>query len=114
MKIPPAPRVLRPNSTVARIRGGRGGARETPGWAQIPYRLTSGAALGALALLFVPSPRAVGWGNACGNMDDQFDMTRKLVMLVWLGAYVVFVRQGLRNRSGPKWLAIAGVLALFL
>ena len=89
---------------------------------KIPYKATSGAALGALALLFVPSawmpvpspPRSEGWDVVCGLIDDQWDTTPKLLVAVWLGAYVVFVRQGLRNRSGPRWLAIAGLLALFL
>ena len=85
---------------------------------RIPYRLTSGAALGALALpivvAFLPrAPHAVGW-DLCSTIDDQFEMMPKLVTLVWLGAYIVFIVHGLRNRSGPRWLAIAGVLALFL
>jgi hypothetical protein len=36
----------------------------------------------------------------------------KLMVLIWFAAYVVFIIQGLRNRSGPRWLAIAGALAL--
>ncbi len=85
---------------------------------KVPYRLTSGAALGAVALAIVSSflPRATGTVGSvlCSTMDDQFDTMPKLVLLVWLGAYFVFAVQGLRNRSGPRWLAIAGVLALFL
>jgi hypothetical protein len=82
---------------------------------KIPYKVTSGAALVALALPLVPSaPRAVDSWVMCGLIEDQWDTTRKLVTLVLLGAYVVFVRQGLRNRSGPRWLAIAGLLALWL
>ena len=85
---------------------------------KIPYRLTSSAALGALALSIVASflpraPRAAGF-DLCSTLDDQFETMPKLVALVWLGAYVVFTVQGLRNRSGPRWLAIAGVPALFL
>ncbi len=85
---------------------------------KISYRLTSGVALSALALLMVVAslsraPRATGW-DPCSDVDDQFDTMPKLVKLVWLGAYVVFTVRGLRKRSGPRWLAIAGVLALFL
>jgi hypothetical protein len=85
---------------------------------KIPYRLTSSAALGALALSiaesFVPrAPRAAGF-ELCGLIDDQWETMPKLVALVCLGAYVVFTVQGLRNRSGPRWLAIAGVPALVL
>jgi len=85
---------------------------------KINYRLTSGAALGTVALAIVSSflPRATGTVGSvlCSTMDDQFDTMPKLVSLVMLGAYFVFIVQGLRNRSGPRWLAIAGVLALFL
>ena len=38
----------------------------------------------------------------------------KMATLVWFGAYVVFTVQGLRNRSGPRWLAIAGGAAVVL
>jgi hypothetical protein len=38
----------------------------------------------------------------------------KLIVLVWLGAYVVFTSLGIRDRSGPRWLAVAGVSALIL
>ena len=87
---------------------------------KISYRATSGAALGAFGLLFVPSAwlpvpsplRPEGWAYVCGHIDDQWNTTPKLLFLVWFVAYAVFVRQGLRNRSGPRWLAIAGVLAL--
>jgi hypothetical protein len=84
---------------------------------KIPYRLTSGVALSALALLMVVAslsraPRDAGW-DPC-TVDDQFDTMPKLVTLVWLGAYAVVTVRGLRNRSGPRWLAIAGMLALFL
>jgi len=54
----------------------------------------------------------VGW-DPCSAVDDQWETMPKLVTLVWLGAATVFTIQGLRNRSGPRWLAIAGVLALF-
>jgi len=82
---------------------------------RVPYRLTSGAALSALALTLVASfvpraPRAAGF-DPCSIIDDQWNMMPKLPTLVWLGAYVLFSVQGLRNRSGPRWLAIAGLLA---
>jgi hypothetical protein len=85
---------------------------------KIPYRLTSSAALGALALAMVVAflprgPRAAGW-DPCSMVDDQFGTMPKLVTLVSLGVYVAFTIRGLCNRSGPRWLAIAGVLALFL
>ncbi len=38
----------------------------------------------------------------------------KLIALVWIVAYVIFVVRGLRNRSGPRWFAVAGVFALSL
>jgi hypothetical protein len=85
---------------------------------KIPYRLTSGATLGALALgmaveFLARAPRAAGW-DPCSMVDDQFGTMPELVRLVSLGAYVAFTIRGLCNRSGPRWLAIAGVLALFL
>ncbi len=36
----------------------------------------------------------------------------KLIALVWFGAYVMFIVQGLRNRSGPRYLGAAGALSL--
>ena len=85
---------------------------------KVPYILTSGAALCAPALLILaPSvtqtPR-VADSYACDLMDDQFAMMPKLFAFVWLAAYIVFTAQGLRNRPGPSWLAIAGMLALSL
>ena len=86
---------------------------------KISYRLTSGAALGVLALSIVasfvaPAPRAAGF-DLCDLLEPQWGPTiPKLATLVWLGAYVVFTVQGLRNRSGPRWLAIACVPALVL
>jgi hypothetical protein len=38
----------------------------------------------------------------------------KLVAVVWSAAYVMFTVWGMRNRSGPRWFAVAGVLALGL
>jgi hypothetical protein len=94
---------------------------------KISYRLTSGAALGALALpmvsAFLPSPpprhlpMPVGTGEVGFDLCHvwvQLDPMCKLLVWVWFGAYVVFAVQGLRNRSGPRWLAIAGLPALFL
>jgi hypothetical protein len=94
---------------------------------QIPYRLTSGAALAALALpivsAFLPgsTPRlrpvplqdgSIGW-DPC-FLWVQLHPMAKLVALVWLAAYVMFTLWGIRNRSGPRWFAVAGVLALSL
>src|ERR1035441_5867865 len=91
---------------------------------QIPYRLTSGAALAALALpivsAFLPgsTPRlrpvplqdgSIGW-DPC-FLWVQLHPMAKLVALVWLAAYVMFTLWGIRNRSGPRWLAVAGILA---
>jgi hypothetical protein len=36
----------------------------------------------------------------------------RLVVLVCFAAFVLFTVQGLRNRPGPRWLAIAGLPAL--
>jgi len=85
---------------------------------KISYRLTSGAPLAALALpiveAFLPrEPRPPGF-ELCGLIDNQFATMPKLFALVWLGAYVTFTVQGLRNRSGPRWFAIAALPALFL
>jgi len=85
---------------------------------KISYRWTSAATLGYLAMLiasaFLPlSPPRVGSAPVmCGLVDDQFESTHKLTALVWLVAFVVFTVQGLRNRSGLRWLGVAGVLAL--
>ncbi len=93
----------------------------------ISYRITSGAALASLSLpileMFLPPaplrPRpvppsggAVGW-DPC-TLWVQLDPMYKLIALVWFGSYVVFTFQGLRNKSGPRWLGVAGILALFL
>lgn len=93
----------------------------------ISYRWTSGAALVLLTLpiveMFLPPaplrPRyiqphsgAVGW-DPC-SLVAQLHPMYKLIVLVCFGAYVVFLVQGLRSRSGPRWLAVAGALALLL
>jgi hypothetical protein len=93
----------------------------------ISYRLTSGAALVSLTLpildMFLPPaplrPRsippsggAVAW-DPC-TLSVQLHPMYKLIALVFFGAFVVFILQGLRNRSGPRWLGVAGTLALSL
>ena len=42
----------------------------------------------------------------------QQTATERLGIFVCLGAFVLFAVQGLRNRSGPRWLAIAGLPGL--
>jgi hypothetical protein len=94
---------------------------------RISYRITSAAALAALGLPTVndllppapPGPRLVppaggglGW-DPC-TLWPQLGPMYKLTATVWLVAYVVFVIQGLRNRSGRRWFAVAGALALVL
>uniref|UniRef100_Q01TR6 Transmembrane protein n=1 Tax=Solibacter usitatus (strain Ellin6076) TaxID=234267 RepID=Q01TR6_SOLUE len=91
----------------------------------ISYRLTSGAALVSLTLpildmVLPPAPLrlrsipssggAVGW-DPCTLVAQPGPMY-KLIAFVWFGAYVVFILKGLRNRSGPRWLGVAGILAL--
>ena len=92
---------------------------------KIPYRVTSGMAAAATVVLpivsaFLPprpsrplpqaSDGAVAW-DPCTTWVQYAPMYR-LVLLVCLAAFTVFMVQGLRNRPGPRWLAIAGVPAL--
>ena len=93
---------------------------------KIPYRVTSGIALGTLLLLiaseFLPAaPRrhvpaslagAVGW-DPCSMWEQRAAMANLLGVLCF-GAFLFFVVQGLRNRPGPRWFAIIGVFALVL
>lgn len=93
----------------------------------ISYRFTSGVALLSLAFpildmalppaplrprSMLPSGGAVGF-DPC-SMWAQLHPMYRLVALVWFGAYFVFLLRGLWNRSAPRWLAVAGALALFL
>src|SRR5215475_1451144 len=90
---------------------------------RISYRFTSGAAIASLALpiteTFLPAapqrprpvplePGEVNWAPC--SVWFQLDPMDRLIALVWFGAYIVFAFQGLRNRSAPRWLAVAGVL----
>jgi hypothetical protein len=94
---------------------------------RISYRFTSGAAVVAMALVmseaFLPpaplrprpvslEPGAVSW-DPCSIWEQLHPMYR-LAAFVSFGAFVVLAYQGIRNRSGPRWLAIAGVPALAL
>lgn len=92
---------------------------------KVPYRVTSGTAAAATIVLPVvsrylplrparPLPQApdgsIVW-DPCTAWVQYAPMYR-LVLLVCIAAFTVFVVQGLRNRPGPRWLAIAGVPAL--
>ncbi len=93
---------------------------------RIPYRVTSGIALGTLLLDiasgFLPvAPRrhvpasvegAVAW-DPCWAWEQRAAMANLLGLLCF-GALFFFVVQGLRNRPGPRWFAIIGVPALAL
>jgi hypothetical protein len=78
---------------------------------KIPYRITSGVVLGAYLLYVVL--------GLLRSLHDtlllvSYGPMHNLTILVSSGAFLVFMVQGLRNRSGPRWLAIAGVLSLAL
>jgi len=93
----------------------------------ISYRATSGAAAASLAVpilemllppaalppkSILPEPGAVQW-DPCTVWLQLHPMYR-LVAVVCLGAVILFIIHGLRNRSGPVWLAIAGMLSVAL
>jgi hypothetical protein len=90
----------------------------------IRYRITSIFVLSTL-LLFVASaffqlarqtPNGAGtethW-NPC-MLFANYGPMHNLMVLVSFCAFIICISQGLRNRSGPRWLAIAGVLAMIL
>jgi hypothetical protein len=96
---------------------------------RIRYRISSGVVLVAVGLLIasallpisalhptVAKPAAeggaVGW-NPC-LMWEQIAPTVRLAALALLGAFFVHLVQGLRNRPAPRWLGIAGLIALGL
>src|SRR5712691_11115297 len=100
--------------------------RPAAAWVPFGLRQVRAAALGSLALPIAseflppapPRPRPVSVVSGSVVWDPctlwvQLDPMYRLIALVWLGAYVVFTIRGLRNRSGPRWLGVAGVLALF-
>jgi hypothetical protein len=86
---------------------------------KIPYKITSGIALGTLSLAIVsaflplPPPRHLLTWDPCMAWVN-YDPMERLVLFLCFGTFLVLTAQGLRNRSGPRWLAIVGVLALVL
>lgn len=63
----------------------------------------------------VPTPRSgaeVAW-DPCG-MWVNYGPMHNLAALVVFGASLLFVVRGLRGQSGPRWLALAGLLSLVL
>ena len=80
---------------------------------RIPYRAGSGAVLVATGLLmvcsFLPAPPQNGIGNC---LWVQIAFAEKLAGVVWFGAFVIHVAVGLRNLPAPRWLSIAGAIAL--
>lgn len=93
---------------------------------RIPYKLTSGIALATSSLAVVseflpPPPRkpvapsvdgAVGW-DPC-MVWVQYGPMERLTVLVGFGAFLLFTARGLRNRPGPRWMAIVGVLTVLV
>lgn len=90
---------------------------------RISYRITSGAALGVLALHLaarhllpppdlttVSSAGAPGW-DPC-SVWEQMPALMQVLALVFLVSFVVLTVQGLRNHAVPRWLAIAGLAGL--
>jgi hypothetical protein len=89
--------------------------------------VTSGIVLCAILVAiissFVPQPPPGGtqgvvepgvarW-DPC-SLRVEYGSMHRLVLLVAFGTVGVFTVQGLRNRSGPRWLAIVGLLSLVL
>ncbi len=88
------------------------------------YRITSLFALGTLLVLmisvFLPMSRQSQLGagtdarwNPCMAFVNYGPM-HNLIALVWFTAFIGCITQGWRNHSAPRWLAIAGVLAITL
>lgn len=95
---------------------------------RIPYRFTSAiAATACFALILadllpkppqlapapkvtVTSPNAISF-NPC-MMWPQIGPVERLVGAILMGAFVLFVVQGFRNRSPRRWIALAGVAGL--
>ena len=55
---------------------------------------------------------AISW-DPC-QMIVEYGSMHQLMGLIAFGALVVFTVQGFRNQTGPRWLAISGILALIL
>ena len=99
---------------------------------KIGYRVTSAAALVGF-ILFVatdlrllklpdtapvqgaiktPTAGSVAW-DPC-TVWEQIPLTVKVSALFYIGAFAVFVVQGLRNRPGARPLAVAGLITLMV
>lgn len=90
------------------------------------YRMTSIAVLGTFVLVVfssfltrhsnpVSAPQngaEIAW-DPC-MMWVNYGYMHDLAALVTFGAFLFFAVQGLRGRSGPRWLALAGLLSLVL
>jgi hypothetical protein len=94
---------------------------------RIPYRASAAAVLLSLALLIaidfipikLPPPLAKPGAEYTSSWDpcstwEQIPQTVRLAALLFFGALVVNLVLGLRNRSAPRWLAIAGLISLAL
>jgi len=85
---------------------------------RISYRWSSGTAVLAIAMLSVipPNPTEVFSGSGIHwdpcSMWEQMPQSARLATLVLFSAALAFLVQGFRNRSAPRWLAVAGLIAL--
>ena len=88
------------------------------------YRITSLFVLGTLLILmisvFLPLSKQSQIGastnarwNPCVAWVNYGPM-HNLIALVWFTAFIGCITQGWRNHPAPRWLAIAGVLAIIL
>ncbi len=89
---------------------------------RVPYRVTSSLVIAGLVLLilssYLPPPKedspslpdgTVQW-DPC-NLWVTYTAMHSLQVLISFAAILLFGVQGMRNRTGPRWLAIAGLLA---
>lgn len=92
----------------------------------VPYRLTSSVSLALFALYAAassipppprpaagPLPEGVVSFDLC-SMWVQTGPGTSLAAFVAVAAMAMVTIQGLRNRPGPRWLAVAGVPSLLL
>ena len=91
----------------------------------IPYRFTSSIAVSAFGVLIIGaffqtststpaiSNRDRGGWNLCSAWVNYGSM-HNLMVIISFGAFIVLTIQGLRSRSGPRWLAILGLLSLIV
>jgi len=81
------------------------------------YRITSLAALAATALLclsgLLPGPRRPVSFDPC-MLWVQVPFLVKLATALLFYAFLVFLLQGIRNRPGPRWLAVVGLCSLLV